>query len=39
LAAIDERAAAFCQRFFFPALASTPRALMVPLGELRAAGY
>jgi GNAT superfamily N-acetyltransferase len=37
--AIDEQAAAFYQRFGFHALASTPRTLMVTLGELRAAGY
>jgi len=37
--AIDERAAAFYQHFGFHALTTTPRTLMVTLGELRAAGY
>jgi GNAT superfamily N-acetyltransferase len=37
--AIDERAAAFYQRFGFRALAPTPRTLMVTLSDLRAAGY
>jgi predicted N-acetyltransferase YhbS len=37
--AIDERAELFYQHFGFRALSATPRALMVTLAELRAAGY
>jgi GNAT superfamily N-acetyltransferase len=37
--AVDDRAASFYERFGFRATAATPRALMVTLAELRAAGY
>ncbi len=37
--AIDERAAAFYERFGFRSLSSAPRTLMVTLAELREAGY
>jgi GNAT superfamily N-acetyltransferase len=37
--AIDDRAAAFYERFGFRSLTDVPRALMVTLAELRAAGY
>ncbi len=37
--AVDDRAATFYERFGFRALTTTPRTLMVTLGEFRAAGY
>jgi GNAT superfamily N-acetyltransferase len=37
--AIDDRACAFYERFGFRSLTSSPRTLMVTLGDLRAAGY
>lgn len=37
--AIDDAAAEFYKRFGFRSLSTTPRTLMVTLGELRQAGY